>query len=101
MGAPQPAKRLRTRADNFGDPFCRVRTRLKRNMSVELESAIETPVAESASAPPPPMQVIQMIFSRHISAGISVIARLGVADHLGSEPVQVEQIAREVIARTR
>lgn len=67
-------------------------------MPVELESAIKTPAAESASAPPPPMQVIQMIFSRHISAGISVIARLGVADHLGSEPVPVEQIAREVEA---
>lgn len=42
------------------------------------------------------MQLMHLLFGRHIAYGVSAVARLGVADHLSSEPTPVEKIAERV-----
>ena len=42
------------------------------------------------------MQVLQLLFGRHVAHALSAVARLGVADHLNQTAVSIEQLAREV-----
>jgi hypothetical protein len=44
-------------------------------------------------APPPQRQLVQLLFGKQLTASLSAIARLGVADHMGNQPVEVEALA--------
>lgn len=42
---------------------------------------------------PPQRVLVQLLFGKQLTASISAIARLGVADHMGPHPVSVEELA--------
>ena len=49
----------------------------------------------SAQAPIPPQRVMsQFLFGKQLTASLSALARLGVADHMGDEPVAAEVLQR-------
>jgi O-methyltransferase domain len=50
-----------------------------------------------AQAPIPPQRVMsQFLFAKQLTASLSALARLGVADHMGDEPVSAEVLAAKV-----
>jgi O-methyltransferase domain len=53
-------------------------------------------VGEHGREVPPTAAVLQLLFGKHVSYGVSAIARLGVADCLGDGPLWVDQIASKV-----
>ena len=57
-----------------------------------------TAPATSPATPPPATALLQLLFGKHISYSLSAVARLGVADHMGEEPVAVEKLAGKVAA---
>jgi len=57
---------------------------------------LDEPTLNTAAAPvPSPMALMQMLFGKHITYCISAVARLGVADHMASGRVHVEQLAEK------
>jgi hypothetical protein len=58
---------------------------------------LEAPATSSATPPAPPQAVImQLAFGKHVAYSIFVVARLGVADHIGAEGASVEDLAAAV-----
>jgi hypothetical protein len=53
----------------------------------------DAPLTESAK---PPLAALFLLFGKHLAYSVSAIARLGVADHMGDSPVDVETLARKV-----
>jgi hypothetical protein len=52
-----------------------------------------------AQAPVPPQRVMgQLLFGKQLTASLSALARLGVADHMGDTAVSVEELAAKVAA---
>ena len=50
-----------------------------------------------AQAPIPPQRVMaQFLFGKQLTASLSALARLGVADHMGDDPVSAEVLAAKV-----
>ena len=45
---------------------------------------------------PPQGVMMQLLFGKQLTASLAAIARLGVADHMGTEPVAVEELASKV-----
>ncbi len=45
---------------------------------------------------PPQGVMMQLLFGKQLTASLAAIARLGIADHLGTEPVAVEDLASKV-----
>ena len=45
---------------------------------------------------PPQGVMMQLLFGKQLTASLAAIARLGVADHMGTEPVAVEDLAAKV-----
>src|SRR3982751_3858828 len=58
-----------------------------------LESLDEPVLNTEAQPVPPPMALMQMLFGKHITYCVSAVARLGVADHMGAGPTQIERLA--------
>jgi hypothetical protein len=56
-----------------------------------VEAQIKTP-----AAPPPQAVFMQLVFGKQLTASLAAMARLGVADHMGTEPVPVEELAGKV-----
>ncbi len=48
---------------------------------------------------PPHLSIVQLLFGKHVAYSVSAMAYLGVADHMGDDPVPVESLARKVGAR--
>jgi hypothetical protein len=58
---------------------------------------IETIEGRLVPAGEPPMAaMLQLLLGKHITYALSAVARFGVADHLGSTPVPVEEVAQSV-----
>ena len=56
-------------------------------------------MAEAANEPVPPQRVLaQLLFGKQLTASLAAIARLGVADHMASEPVPVDELAAKTNA---
>lgn len=51
--------------------------------------------AASPQAPPPDIQMMQLLFGKMVFSSVTAIARLGVPDYIGETPRDVEDIARE------
>ena len=50
-----------------------------------------------AQAPIPPQRVMsQLLFGKQLTASLSALARLGVADHMGETPISAEELAGKV-----
>ena len=44
---------------------------------------------------PAPAVFLQLLFGKHITYSLSAVARLGVADHMGTAPVEIHELARK------
>jgi hypothetical protein len=64
-------------------------------LETETMSATLVPVGE-----PPMGAMLQLLMGKHISYALSAVARLGVADQMGTTPVPVEEVARKTGAHT-
>ncbi len=51
---------------------------------------------KSEIVPPPQGVMMQLLFGKQLTASLAAIARLGIADHMGTEPVAVEDLASKV-----
>ena len=50
-----------------------------------------------AQAPIPPQRVMsQLLFGKQLTASLSALARLGVADHMGDTPISAEELAAKI-----
>jgi hypothetical protein len=49
--------------------------------------------AAAKESVPPQRVLVQLLFGKQLTASLSAIARLGVADHMGSDPVAVDELA--------
>ena len=58
-----------------------------------VETLQEPVLNTGAEQVPPPLALMQMLFGKHITYCVSAVARLGVADHMRSGPVDVERLA--------
>lgn len=61
------------------------------NLEIEIIEDRLVPAGE-----PPMAAMLQLLFGKHITYALSAVARLGVADHLGSTPVRLEDVAQRV-----
>mgnify|MGYP005848219787 CR=1 FL=1 len=51
-------------------------------------------MADAETEPVPPQRIMfQLLFGKQLTASLGAIARLGVADHMGNDPVPVEELA--------
>lgn len=58
-----------------------------------LETMTEPVLNTETERVPPPIALIQMLFGKHITYCISAVARLGVADHMGTGAVGIDRLA--------
>ena len=50
-----------------------------------------------APAPIPPQRVMsQLLFGKQLTASLSALARLGVADHMGDTPISADELAAKI-----
>src|SRR4051812_669770 len=63
-------------------------------MNVPTQAPVQPPANAEASK-----QMMQFLFGKHIMYSLSSLARLGVADHMGTEPVSAEKLAEAVGAK--
>jgi hypothetical protein len=55
-----------------------------------------------AQAPVPPQRIMsQLLFGKQLTASLSALARLGVADHMGDSAISADELAGKVGAHAR
>ncbi len=64
-----------------------------------LQTVEESNGTPKAGAVPPYAAIVQLLFGKHVAYAVSAMAHLGLADHMGEYPVDVETLAREVGAQ--
>jgi O-methyltransferase domain len=64
-----------------------------------LQKSEELDATAKADTVPPHAAIVQLLFGKHIGYSVSAMARLGVADHMGDDPANVETLARKVGAQ--
>jgi hypothetical protein len=55
----------------------------------------DTAVATEPASLPPAAVMLQLLLGKHITYSVSAVARLGVADHMSTTPVKVEELAKK------
>lgn len=55
-------------------------------------------VATEPASLPAPAVFLQLLLGKHITYSLSAVARLGVADYMGTAPVEVDELARKTAA---
>jgi hypothetical protein len=64
-----------------------------------LEVINDAPAAPATPSVPPSMALLQLLFAKHLTYCLSAVARLGVADHMSEQPVDVATLSAEVGAQ--